>query len=58
MNTGRRHLNGNGPQTAAFVCGGYTGTTPTAATEEYNGSSWTTGGNLNQTRYGVSAGGS
>ena len=58
MNTGRRHLNGNGPQTSAFVTGGYTGTNPTAATEEYNGSSWSNGGNLNQTRYGISAGGS
>jgi hypothetical protein len=39
---------GAGTQTAALVFGGYG---PLNATEEYDGSSWTAGGNLGTARY-------
>ena len=41
MNTGRSDMGGGGTQTAGIVFGGYTGSN-TAATELYDGSSWTT----------------
>jgi hypothetical protein len=40
LNTARLQLAGAGTQTAALAFGGYT-TTDTAATEEYDGSTWT-----------------
>jgi hypothetical protein len=48
---------GGGTQTAAFVAGGYNGTTDIANTEEYNGSGWSNGGNLNTARYGLGGAG-
>jgi hypothetical protein len=41
MNTARSQFTGAGTQTAALAFGGYTGTPATAATEEYDGTSWT-----------------
>jgi hypothetical protein len=41
LNTARRHLAGAGIQTAALGFGGYS-TASTGATEEYDGTSWTT----------------
>jgi hypothetical protein len=40
MNTSRGQLSGAGLQTAALAFGGYTGGS-TGATEQYNGTSWT-----------------
>jgi hypothetical protein len=51
MNTARSLLAGAGTQTAALGFGGYTGTANTGATEEYDGSTWTTSpGSLNTAR--------
>jgi hypothetical protein len=41
-----------GTQTAALGAGGYT-TTFCNATEEYNGSTWTAGGNLGTAKYAL-----
>ena len=48
---------GGGTQTAAFIAGGYNGTTDVANTEEYNGSGFSNGGNLNTARYGLGGAG-
>ena len=45
MGTVRRALAGTGLQTAGLGFGGYT-TANVSNTEEYNGTNWTTGGNL------------
>jgi hypothetical protein len=45
LNTARHVLGGSGTQTAALAFGGTTGSN-SAATESYNGSAWTAGGNL------------
>jgi hypothetical protein len=37
--------------------GGSPGPAPTAATEEYNGATWTTGGNMGTARYGLAGAG-
>jgi hypothetical protein len=55
LNTGRTELMGvkEGTQTAALACGGQPGTTPPIGlnnSEEYNGTSWTEGNNLNTAR--------
>jgi hypothetical protein len=42
LNTARDSLAGCGTQTAALAFGGYTGTANTGATEEYDGTTWTT----------------
>jgi hypothetical protein len=42
MNTARATLAGAGIQTAALAFGGYDGTANTGATEEYDGTNWTT----------------
>jgi hypothetical protein len=47
--TTRRALSGAGLQTAALAFGGKT-TVAAASTEEYDGTSWTAGGNLNTAR--------
>jgi hypothetical protein len=49
MNTARYGLAGAGTQTAALAFGGYTQTN-TAATEEYDGTSWTNNPSLNTAR--------
>jgi hypothetical protein len=49
-------LAGAGIQTAALAFGGYS-TAATAATEEYDGSTWTTGGNLGTARYQLAGAG-
>jgi hypothetical protein len=53
--TGRRGFWGTGTQTAGLAFGGKdgpgAGTAVTNATEEYNGSGWSTGGNLGTARY-------
>ena len=49
LTTGRAQAGGNGIQTAALMCGGYT-TAVTALTEEYGGSGWAAGGNLTTSR--------
>ena len=45
MGTARQAMDGCGTQTAGLVAGGYT-TTNVANTEEYDGSTWSPGGNL------------
>jgi hypothetical protein len=50
MSTARAYLAGNGTQSLALAVGGNTGTANTGATEEYDGTSWTAGGNLNTAR--------
>jgi hypothetical protein len=63
LNTGRTGLGGAGSQTAALAFGGTVATPATPGnpfkneSEEYNGSSWTEGNNLNQARSGISGGG-
>ena len=58
LNTGRASLGGAGSQTAALAFGGtvFTPATPSNPfkneSEEYNGTSWTEGNNLNQARSG------
>jgi hypothetical protein len=42
MNTARSFLAGAGTQTAGLGFGGYTTTADSGATEEYDGTSWTT----------------
>jgi hypothetical protein len=42
MNTARATLAGAGIQTATLAFGGYDGTANTGATEEYDGTNWTT----------------
>jgi hypothetical protein len=51
LNTARTYLGSAGTQTAALAFGGETGTAYTGATEEYNGTSWTTSNALNTARY-------
>ena len=46
---------GFGIQTAAAVCGGYTGSGDMNSTEEYDGTSWSAGGSLNNARRELSA---
>jgi hypothetical protein len=55
MGTARRFLGGCGTQTSGLAFGGETGP-PTGATEEYDGSAWTGGGNLNTGRNKYGAG--
>jgi hypothetical protein len=50
LNTARESLAGAGTQTAALGFGGYI-TAVTAATEEYDGTSWSPGGSLNTARW-------
>ena len=54
MGTARTYMAGFGIQTAAAGCGGYTGspnnTTKTGATEEYDGTNWTSSGAMNTIR--------
>ena len=52
LSTGRRYLAGAGTQTAGLAIGGYTGQ-PAGVnnTEEFGGSSWTTGGTLSPTTW-------
>jgi hypothetical protein len=58
MGTGRYMLGGAGTQTAALGFGGYkVPATISAATEEYDGTSWTTGGSLITARYGLAGAG-
>ena len=59
MTTGRNLLGGDGTQTAAFAVAGLKNPYPTYAneTENYNGSSWTNGGNYPQSIYGVGSAG-
>jgi hypothetical protein len=53
MNTARQELAGAGTQTAGLAFGGID-TANTGATEEYNGTTWTTSpGSLNTARYEV-----
>ena len=56
MNSGRYRTGGAGTQTSALAFGGSTGNPgaqpSTNATEEYNGSGWSTSGNLNEARGG------
>ena len=50
LNTARGVAGGFGLQTAAAVCGGWTGSADLNSTEEYDGTSWSAGGNLNNAR--------
>ena len=50
LNTGRYILGSCGTQTAGLACGGYNGSTNVNNSEEYNGTSWSEGNNLNTTR--------
>jgi hypothetical protein len=59
MGTGRYGHAGTGIQTAALAFGGndYTVENPTNKTEEYDGSVWSAGGNLNEARTNLSGAG-
>jgi hypothetical protein len=50
MNTSRLWNMGLGGQTTGLCIGGYTGSVDTNATEKWNGSVWTSSGNLNNAR--------
>ena len=50
-NTSRGSVGSGGTQTAGIVFGGRIGLVPTTATEEYDGSTWTTGGAMNSGRW-------
>jgi hypothetical protein len=53
MNTARYGLAGAGTQTAALAFGGYIPAGISGATEEYDGTSWTSSGSLNTARDGL-----
>ena len=53
LSTPRQSMSGTGPQTANFVAGGIDPSARRAETEEYNGTGWSNGGNLNNQRYGL-----
>jgi hypothetical protein len=53
LNTVRDGLAGCGTQTAGLAFCGYTGTTESTATEEYNGTSWTSVNPGNSARYNL-----
>jgi len=55
LSVSRNYVKGCGTQTAALTYSGYTGTAPTTSTEEYNGSGWTTGGNMGAGAYSIQA---
>jgi hypothetical protein len=59
MNTARRFLGGSGTQTAALAFGGDLGLPASPrfsnATEEYNGSTWTTTNVMGTARYGIAS---
>lgn len=64
LNTGRGYFNIGevGTQTAGIAFGGFSTALPVPTgmvvnTEEYNGTSWTNGGNLNTARYGMGGAG-
>ena len=57
LNTGRQSLGGAGTQTAALAFGGNIPGNRTAATELWNGSSWTTVNSLNTARGGLGGAG-
>jgi hypothetical protein len=58
LNTARATLAGAGTQTAGLAFGGEANPPITGATEEYDGSTWTTSpGSLNTARKGLAAGG-
>jgi hypothetical protein len=58
MNTARVYLTGCGTQTEALAFGGYIpGPIIFSATEEYNGTSWTTVNSLNTARQDLGAAG-
>jgi hypothetical protein len=56
LNTARESTTGAGTQTAALAFGGLT-TVATGATEEYNGTSWTSSNSLNTARYNLGGAG-
>jgi hypothetical protein len=53
LNTARQSLAGAGTQTAALAFGGFETQAATAATEEYDGSTWTSNPSLNTARYSL-----
>ena len=58
LNTSREYVGAAGLQTAGLAFGGYTGTAYTGATEEYDGSSWTSSpASLNTARGNAATGG-
>ena len=57
MTTARYMLAGAGSTTAGLAFGGDSAPPITGATEEFNGSGWTTGGSLNQARQGLGGAG-
>jgi hypothetical protein len=58
LNTARNDLGGCGTQTAGLAFGGGNPGGNTGATEEYNGSTWTSSpGSLNTARYGLAGAG-
>jgi hypothetical protein len=56
MGTGRHYLAGAGTQTAGLAFGGYASNV-TNATEHYDGSAWTAGGNMGTARYSLAGAG-
>jgi hypothetical protein len=57
MNTARYNAGGFGTQTAGLAAGGYDSTDRTNNSEEYNGTSWTEGNNLNNAGEGGASAG-
>ena len=58
LSTGRRATGGTGTKTEALVCSGQiSAPTRTSATEEYNGTGYSTGGNTGTARYTMACGG-
>ena len=57
MNTARYNAGGFGTQTAGLAAGGYDSTDRTNNSEEYNGTSWTEGNNLNNVGEGGASAG-
>jgi hypothetical protein len=57
VTTARSNLGGAGIQTAALAFGGISTCSSTAATEEYDGSTWTSGGTLNTARHDLGSAG-
>ena len=57
LNVARRIFTGTGIQTAALGFGGYTDPGTSSATEKFDGSTWTTSGNMGTARYGLAGAG-
>jgi hypothetical protein len=57
LNTARYYLGGCGTQTAALAFGGTTATASTGATEEYDGSTWTSNPKFKYSKISINSSG-